>query len=261
MIFRKREHLLAQIREQAEQIQRLMAELEDAQRKADARPVDAPSPSTTESFSLVSRITSPEVESEADAQVHKTDAEMLDWITKARASIEAFGGYISMGGPSATRDMLAGEGRETPVQDDSDEYYEYDDAEDDVEDDASDQGSVNTSRKVRQTSAPPDRSRLATIPNEAAPFGLMAKLALHSDRVRRVKSKSDLGEEPEEDVGLASTGYFQPSKLARLRVCAVIDVTPAPDIQRSLISEDHQPPHILRNGLISPVEVEKLFKM
>ena len=33
-----------------------------------------------------------------------TKPDVLDWIAKARESIEAFGGYISMGGPSVTKD-------------------------------------------------------------------------------------------------------------------------------------------------------------
>lgn len=224
--YRKREHLLAQIREQAEQITRLMAQLEEANKKAlEAQsnpPFDAPSPSqsaTTESFSMISRITSPEIEHDAalppSPDVHKTNAEVQDWIAKARASIEAFGGYISMGGPSATREMLAGD------EDDEDSAEEptsagvggtevevaVQDADgEDVEAGSADEGSVTTSRNC-----------LATIPNAEAPFGLLAQMSLRKDKgVRRIKSKSDLGDEEEEDVGLANDDYFRPSKTITL---------------------------------------------
>lgn len=236
MRHRKREHLLSQIQAQADEIKRLMAQLEEANKRAEAQGMDAPSPShstTTESFSLVSRITSPEVESdEMSAAVHahaatatvKSTAEMQDWIAKARASIEAFGGYISMGGPSATREMLAGdddyEGRAGATREDGESVeLTVDGAEEDGEGASGDEGSVVTSRRVRHGSATPEQARLATIPNEAAPFGLMAQLSLHKDKsLRRMKSKSDVGEEEDEDVGLANDDYFRPSEW-RSRAC------------------------------------------
>ncbi|KAF7791677.1 hypothetical protein EIP86_002700 [Pleurotus ostreatoroseus] len=254
----KREHLLSQIQAQADEIKRLMAQLEEANKRAEAHTPggDAPSPSpshsgTTESFSLISRLTSPEVEAADErAQTVRSTAEMQDWIAKARASIEAFGGYISMGGPSATREMLAadddadaGEGR---AEGEGEGEFSYvAEGEEGEEGEGSEEGSVAT--KVRYGSATPERARLATIPSEAAPFGLMAQLSLHKDKsLRRIKSKSDVGaggEEEDEDVGLANDDYFRPSSA----------------VERPLISENHQPPHILRAGLVTPTEVEKLF--
>ena len=214
--------MLTQIRDQADEIKRLMGLLEEARRAeaAHAQAVDAPSPSshstTTESYSLISsRLGSPEVEAEAvsmhSAEVHTTTADVQDWIAKARESIEAFGGFINMGGPGATRDMLSEE------QDDSGEIdlaIELDRSDDGIEANASgDEGSIVTSRRGRGGSATPESKQLATIPATEAPFGLMAQLALTRDRaLRKTPSKSDLGVEDEDDVGLARDGYFEASK-------------------------------------------------
>ncbi len=227
---------MSQIRQQADQITALMAQLEDANKKAQevqTRPIDAASPShtaTTESFSLISasRLASPEVESDVPSigspDDVTTNADVQDWITKARESIEAFGGYISMGGPSATREMLAGEDHEhseSSLNDDAEFEFAVEDMDgEDAYDEAAvsgDDASVSTSRRVRLDSSTSERrlvkDRLATIPTEATPFGLMANLSLNKNRnIRKIKSKSDLGEEEEDDVGLANAEYFMPSK-------------------------------------------------
>ena len=94
-------------------------QLEEANRRAEAHtPGDASSPSPshsdiTKSFSLISRLMSPEVEATDERRVHaqaqtmRSTAEMQGWIAKVHASIEAFGGHISMDRSSTTREMLA----------------------------------------------------------------------------------------------------------------------------------------------------------
>lgn len=224
---RKREHLLSQIREQAEKINQLMVELEEAQRKVNeaqearlsAYSVPSPSQSaTTDSFSLISSITSPESEARDASEVARTNADVHDWIAKARESIKAFGGYISMGGPSATTEMLAGE------DEGSDREHSVDGPDDDIEIDveraegdeeadfSGDEGSVDTSRRSNTDTK---KTRLATIPNEASPFGLMANLHLRTKYLKKMRSKSSMGGEDEvkEDLGLANVDYFRPSRL------------------------------------------------
>lgn len=157
----KREVLLKQIHELTDKMNKAMADLEEANRKIKAtRPTmySSPSPSqstTTESLSLISGIPTPEVENEIteSQRPQRTDADVLDWIAKARKSFEVFGGYISMGGPSATRGMLAGneDGSDRDILDDEDDEGVNIDvvgAEGDEEAVLSgDEGSVATSRK------------------------------------------------------------------------------------------------------------------
>ena len=262
---------MTKIREQADQITQLMAQLEEATKKAQAQqshPIDAPSPSArSDSFSLVSsRITSPEVEQEAGVfqdGVYKNDAEVQDWIAKARASIEAFGGYISMGGPSATREMLADddfESAEGQEHGESDEYeVTFEEQGDEPAGEGDDAASASTSRRVSTT---PERKRLATIPATAVPFGLMAQMSLDNRPLRRIRSKGDMGEEQDEVEGIAGDDYLRPSKFMNLRYWASSHISDfLGTVDRPFVSENHQPPHILRNGLVTPAEVEKLFKM
>lgn len=154
----------------------------------------------------------------------------MDWIARARESIKAFGGYISMGGPSATREMLAAEEEDEDedgvqlVGDLDNDYFEVDvEAAEGGDDEGAlysgDEGSVATSRRSA-SEAPVKKDRLATIPSEDAPFGLMANMHLSTRTLRRAQSKSSVGgpdEETKEDVGLANVDYFRPSEALRSR--------------------------------------------
>ncbi|KAI0694595.1 hypothetical protein BC835DRAFT_1274282 [Cytidiella melzeri] len=253
----KREHLLSQIKEQTETINSLLADLEEANRKVEAARAsavaDMPSPSqtaTTESFSLISTPDEGRGTERDPLGGPKTKEDVMDWIAKARESIEAFGGYISMGGPSATREMLAEEDgidREIPLDEDAAEDDDVDvmvEADEDGEAGASgDEGSVHTSRRS-VSEAPSRKERLATIPNPAVPLGLIANMSLGTKSVRRKQSKSSMGGDDiaDEDLGLANVNYFRPT----------------PTFDRPIV-QDQQTPHILRTGLISVAEVEKLF--
>ena len=195
----------------------------------------------------------------------------MDWITKARESIEAFGGYINMGGPSATREMLAAEddGSEhgSPINGEDDGTFDIDvvDAEDEAGDGLSgDEGSVHTNRRAG-SEAPTRKERLATIPNVAAPLGLLADLSLGTKGVRRQASRSTMGgeEEGNEDLGLANLDYFRASECSVLVYGVGVVLTnnvQGSAVERPLV-QNHQPPHILRTGLVGVAEVEKLFDM
>jgi hypothetical protein len=214
-----------------------MAELEEANKKVkqaqQAQVSRAPSPSSTTDFSFISmsdsRLMSPEIESnDGSSDTTRTRADVQDWIAKARESIQAFDGYINMGGPGVrTSDLLAedadgsdAENDDLGVPDEDDDNYALtveEDAED-LGEPSGDEESMHTRRLSSTTNEElrPKKGRLATIPSPAAPFGLMAKLHLGSTTrgLRRVKSKSSIGadDEEEEGVGLANPDFFRPSE-------------------------------------------------
>lgn len=248
----KREHLLTQIRDQAAQIKSLILQLEEANlKRGEAKePFNAPSPThtattNTDRLSLVS-LPSSSLTSEVDdaSEVRSTTGDhidkpdVLDWIAKARASLEEFGGYISMGGPSATRGMLGGDddevdgspGTRTPGGGDEYEFSVLD--EDDggsqtelglgVDGAASDQylsgdeggvglipGRLGPPRSVTPSEAGRRTTdKLANIPSAAAPIGFFAQL-MAARRRRGSRPGSDVDEE---DRGLANDEFFRPSE-------------------------------------------------
>ncbi|CAL1716294.1 unnamed protein product [Somion occarium] len=260
----KRELLLKQIQSQADQIKTLMTQLDEANRKVDVTShiSNAPSPATASTdlhSSLPSDFTSPDSEygllSPSLDQVAKPD--VLDWIQKARESLEEFGGYIN-----ATTGLFSNDGSVV-----GDNYDIDDDIAIDIEDvDADDNGTLmdegeidydisgdegsnmgGNRRHMRNVSGDASKRGVATLPTTAAPFGLMARLALEMPRKRRPSNgASDVAEEePDDDDTLPNNNYFVPAA--------------APD--RPLIDDRHEPPHILRKGIVTPAEVESLFKI
>ncbi|GJE88589.1 Zn(II)2Cys6 transcription factor [Phanerochaete sordida] len=252
----KRELLLTQIREQAEKIKTLMSQLEEANRRVKlaqaASASNAPSPSSATDFSFVSmsdsRLMSPELDDGTVGTLRST-ADMQDWIAKARESIQAFDGYINMGGSGVERgDLVAdeeGSDHELEAHEDSDEYaLTVEDADEDAEERAS-----SVRRLSNNSDARPRKERLvATIPSPAVPFGLMANLSLKntSPGLRRMKSKSSVGadDDEDEDVGLANPDFFLPKGSAPEKAPAEQDV-----------------PHILRSGLITIDEAKQLIQI
>ncbi|KIP11212.1 hypothetical protein PHLGIDRAFT_159580 [Phlebiopsis gigantea 11061_1 CR5-6] len=269
----KRELLLNQIRDQAESIKALMAKLEEANKKAEraqaAQTSNAPSPASTTDFSFISlsdsRLMSPEIEGCADdanaspaasaAAASRSNADVQDWIAKARASIQAFDGYINMGGSSVARSALVADEGSDPEgehddDDDADVAVTVEDADDEAPSGSADDDDNGTDRGHRRLSStseqrPKREQRLATIPSPAAPFGLMARMTLEHRPLRKMKSKSSVGAEDddEEDVGLANPDFFR--------------AAPAPE--RPPVNMEG--PHILRSGLITVAEAEKLIQI
>ena len=306
----KREHLLTQIRDQAAQIKSLILQLEEANlKRGEAKePFNAPSPThsattNTDRLSLASLPTSSltsevddgsEVRSTAGDHIDKPD--VLDWIAKARASLEEFGGYISMGGPSATRGMLGGDddevdgspGTRTPGGVDEYEFSVFDDDDDagtqtelglGVDGAVSDQylsgdeggvgltpGRLGPPRSVTPSEASVRRTtdKLANIPNAAAPIGFFAQL-MAARRRRGSRPGSDVDEE---DRGLANDEFFRPSEWSsgvlisvQTKISNVLCVFLALGPNRPIIEDAEQYPRILKEGIVSPREVESLFKM
>ncbi|KAG8213378.1 hypothetical protein J3R82DRAFT_11872 [Butyriboletus roseoflavus] len=217
----KREHLLNQIREQAKQIQELMAKIE-----ALNRPAAAQSP-----LSPVSSIHS-SMESNSESVV--PNAEMQDWIAKARVSIQEFGVLIPAGDPTDADDPYdSDEG--AAVEEYTDDESGYATAEDETSRDVGSPASSTTKRQGSQT------TQLKMLPGEDAPYGLMAVLA-----IRKNAREKSVEPESSEAVGVASADFFRPS--------------PGPDPKRSNPSTAGvQLPHILARGIVSIKEVDQLF--
>lgn len=183
---RKREHLLNQIREQAKQIQELMAKVE-----ALNRPAVAQSPRSPESS-----IQSP-MESNSESVV--PNAEMQDWISKARVSILEFGGLIPAGDPTDADDSyVSDEG--AAAEEYSDDESGYATAEDETTRDVGSPASSTTKRQAVQTTS------LKMLPGEDTPYGLMAALA-----IRKHAREKSVEPESSEAVGVANADFFRPS--------------------------------------------------
>lgn len=104
-----------------------------------------------------------------------------------------------------------------------------------------------------------------SLPDDAVPIGLLAKLSLSSQAARRVSRERSRAREAgsqsgrsgaefesenddENNVGVANGAYFLPGPASDL------------DVRKALI-ERHSPPEILVHGLVNAEDVEKLFEM
>ena len=196
-------------------------------------------------------------------------ADVLDWVAKAKESIEAFGGYIGIGTASVTKDLI-GDSDDSVDSDDGDDerFLSTRGSEDEGARVASDDHGLGSRSRSRRVS-PDGRGRRrvsperpAAIPSHVAPFGLMANL------LRKTRLDDDQGEENSEgagEVGVARKDYFSASAFNRCpesfqssnRPCITIPpATPDPAFRISDVGPD-----ILTGGIVTPREVEKLFKM
>ncbi|KAJ7227114.1 hypothetical protein GGX14DRAFT_418213 [Mycena pura] len=263
----KREHLLAQIREQAAEIQKLMAQLEET----NARQARPPNSSTTDTFppltpssGLHSPVLSPTSSGLGDSSVNsETNKVVEDWIAKARDSLAEFDEFIGIGGAGMPKNLLVKEDLEDSNSDDEGAAGDMGSSDDmngagyDIEVFDSDGEEVapygmrreklrqlsNASGSINGTRSPKKRDsggeKLATLPSEASPFGLMADLSLK-------KGRAESPEHTAPALGVANDDFFRSS--------------PGPDPMRSRPIGDHPAaPHILTRGLITPQEAEKLF--
>lgn len=261
----KREHLLNQIREQAEQIQKLMARLEETN-KARLQPSErfsSPSPILSPSLTHSSFSEVPNSGSTVSADANRA---VEDWIAKARDSLAEFGGFIGAGLPKS---YIVAEDPEDPTISDDD----WTDAGDDStgakdgdfeiavvsEDESTTEhpksvahkrsfgSSTGSGRHPKKKDSGPSE-KLATLPSEAVPFGLMAGLSLRNNKKRG--SSSEIEDDPDSGkaLGVASEDFFRSS--------------PAPDPRRTRIDViSSQAPHILTRRIITTSEAEELFKI
>lgn len=279
-----------------------MKQLEQANKRAgNPKPQggeNAPSPESGDHHSTMSatttELTASDLGTPEPVPEEITKPDVLDWIKKARESIEAFGGYINMGGPGVTKDLLGEDvlgWKDSSSSDDAEEYPEGEPEEEgdihvEVEDvDAKPDGERPASRgrtrlveqlgesssaqgrdasKDSRRKKSRQRDKLAILPNEAAPLGMLANLSLRASRSRKSSRSPSVSTADDNDFGVANDDYFRASSkcstgIVEFSRAHVYHPGPGPD--RPLIYPHHQAPYILRSGLVSPVEVEKLFKM
>ncbi|KAJ6505937.1 hypothetical protein DFH09DRAFT_284234 [Mycena vulgaris] len=271
----KREHLLNQIREQAAEIQKLMSQLE----QTNARHSQPPNSSAADAFPLTpsSGLHSPVLSpSSADTSYYGTDQgsskvesdankAVEDWIAKARDSLAEFDGFIGIGGAGMPKSYLVKEDPEDSSSDGEDEDLPSSDdpkgAPDEYEIEVIDsegedvthrgrrnqlrQHSIGSSSSTNDARSPKKKdsgnSKLASLPNEASPFGLMADLSLKQGRAESPEVMDGAAA-----LGVASADFFR--------------LSPTPDPMRSRpLGGGPAAPHILTRGLITPQEAEKLF--
>jgi hypothetical protein len=301
----KREHLLNQIRDQAAQIQKLMSQLESSNKR---KPAHRSSTSNSSDFELTSPVISPSSSASsylpdlaaAAENTNSVNADVQDWLTKAKESIDAFGGFIGMGGGAVPKSFLLDEDPEDPVS--SDDDYDYDDdvdgvlvtkmrssvdgadddddnGDDDVDDDhdidftvADSDGSepiddsnghwnnlalasrgprprtlTSSSAGATPSQRPKDLAggggmtdKPLAIYTKTSPFGLMVAMLNKKKHINRRSSDGGSDTAPDRDVGVAGDDFFSPST--------------------DQLS-DKPAPYILSHNIVTPKEVEKLFKM
>ena len=146
-------------------------------------------------------------------------AEVLDWVAKAKESIEAFGGYINIGTASVTKDLIGDSDDSIDSDSENDERFLSARGSEDENEGAS-VGSEDHRLGSRHVS-PETRGRRdvtlasekpATVPSHVAPFGLMANL------LRKTRLDDDHNEEnPEkaDEVGVARKDYFRACTFSR----------------------------------------------
>ena len=154
----------------------------------------------------------PDKSATAGQDVVMPKAEVLDWVAKAKESIEAFGEYIGIGTASATKNLIG----------DSDDSLDSDSDDDNrflsargSEDEGEEASVVSEDRELSSRHVSPETrgrrdaipfsERPATIPSHVAPFGLMANLL----RKSRQDDDQGGGDAEKPGVGVAGRDYFR----------------------------------------------------
>jgi hypothetical protein len=156
----------------------------------------------------------PDKSAAAGQDVVMPKAEVLDWVAKAKESIEAFGDYIGIGTSSVTKDLIGNSDDSVDSDSDNDTRFLSARASEDEGEDASvvseDHGlafrQVSPVARGRRSDTVPSSETPATIPSHVAPFGLMANL------LRKTKQEDDQGGEDAkkpEVLGVARRDYFR----------------------------------------------------
>ena len=220
--FSKRELLLAKIRDQATQIKDLMAQLEAIQMSdrnmtaslhtefAHSSILGSPGNGTlTDSFGhsldASSTLDTASSASRADSVISQ---ENLEWIRKARESLEAFGDSIRLGSSSTAKKDLV----DQDLEDSPSSEGEYGIAnESSGSEDEFDIGHLSPKargpvheRKLLGKSSP-SSAKMVSLPAQASPFGMMAALSVGRARTKRPASVvSDAS-----DLGVANEDFFR----------------------------------------------------
>ena len=261
--------LLGQIREQATKIEELMKQLEEANQRASQKASGEgnkePSPSLdsvsntdkdTSNMSVsASELTASDIGTPEQITEQITKPDVLDWIAKARESIEAFGGYINMGGPSVTQDLVGEDvlGWKDGSDDSFDEFSgdeggeDWEDAKSDfhvevedvdaeegepprgrsrpgelaVEAKEDDRSSTTRSSRRKKSRGGLTKEKLAILPNEAAPIGMLANLSLRKSRSRKSSRSRSVSTVDSNDYGVANDDYFRATSASLFSIIAL----------------------------------------
>lgn len=163
--------------------------------------------------------------------------DVLDWIAKARQSFDHFGNLVGIGGGAMPQSYLMRENYEetdssddeavdvSEELDDSDDRYELvieEPNSDDMKSDklvaqrslrhtssASSFGTAGTGNSQYRRRGQAERSRPATLPVEAAPFGLFGNMVLKNSSSRAGSTERD---DEDKRPGIANENFFRPSE-------------------------------------------------
>ncbi|KAG5643990.1 hypothetical protein DXG03_009280 [Asterophora parasitica] len=168
----------------------------------------------------------------------QNNKDILAWLDRLQSSVRAAGGK---GGADAFKDLRG----TAAVDDDSDGEETHGQPFLTAPLDDDDTNTVGGEESV----APVDK--LSSLPDSDAPLGLIANLSLSNTKPRPKKDANDIAAAEEnlddDDVGVANETYFMPGPATDLGI-------------RATLIEQHSPPEILVHGLVTPEDVDKLFK-
>lgn len=218
--FRKREVLLAKIRDQATQIKELMAQLEATQTAdknvtqlttclpnefARSSTLGSPKSGTfiESSGYAIDVLSTQDGASSISAADSKISQESSEWIAKARENLEAFGDFIRLGGSSTARRDLV----DQDLEDSSSSNDEYHVAKDSSgsEDELDVEPGTARERGLAGKGSPSGRAKMVGLPAQASPFGMMATLSVRNIKPRKTGSVvSDVS-----DLGVANEDFFR----------------------------------------------------
>ncbi|RPD54605.1 hypothetical protein L226DRAFT_547907 [Lentinus tigrinus ALCF2SS1-7] len=172
----------------------------------------------------------------ATSPTDQNNQNVLAWLDRLQASVQAAG---ASAGASAFKMDARAEGH----SDDSD-----DEGQDGAAGEPTERGSVGQPEDDEPLKDAEDRP--TALPSEAVPIGLLANLALDnkSKRKKKTPAKPKEGESSDDDVGVACETFFDPGPAFNLGL-------------RATMIESVSPPEILVHGLVTPDDVEKLFKI
>jgi len=165
--------------------------------------------------------------------------DVQDWITKAKATIDTFGGYVGLGGAAMPMSLLFNEDPEDSES--SDDDLDYEDAEDGVlvsqnditdddvgigfalvDSDGEEAIDTNNVRKHQRTSSnhsitkkegsPAITEKPITVPAKTFPFGLMADMLNRKKQMGMKSSEEGSDIAPDGDVGVADDDFFTASQ-------------------------------------------------
>jgi hypothetical protein len=224
LIFSKREVLLTKIRDQATQIKDLMAQLEAIQTAdknvtqmtanlhtdfARSSTLGSPGSTFTDPYGYGVEVASSLETSSAHSRADSTiSQENLEWISKARESLEAFGASIRLGGYSTAKKDLVHQDLEDSTSSESDYHLVMESSGSEDETDSGHlspkrRGPVRERRHSGKTS--PSSTRMVGLPGQASPFGMMAALSVGQVKPKRPSSViSDAS-----DLGVANEDFFR----------------------------------------------------